>query len=127
MADTYNHTFVGFVGAEQPEAVILVRIHDTRPTSSATGARPLEMSSNELFRRVAVDTIDALEIPPLTDDTPAPDGTPSPDATTPSDALPVDRPRCRTRQTSSSATSLPTDVARGDVGRATHGTIGRIG
>ena len=31
MPDTYNHTFVGFVGAEKPEAVILVRIHDTVP------------------------------------------------------------------------------------------------
>ena len=92
MADTYNHTFVGFVGAEQPEAVILVRIHDTRPTVRRHWGMTLEMSSNELFRRVAVDTIEALEIPPLTDGAPAPapDDTPSPGATSSLDALPVE-------------------------------------
>ncbi|MGI8928716.1 MAG: peptidoglycan D,D-transpeptidase FtsI family protein [Candidatus Limnocylindrales bacterium] len=65
MADSYNHTFVGFVGAEQPEAVILVRIHDTKPRVERNWGMTLEMSSNELFRRVALDTISVLEIPPL--------------------------------------------------------------
>ena len=31
MPHIYNHTFVGFVGAEKPEAVILVRIHEAAP------------------------------------------------------------------------------------------------
>jgi len=65
MQDTYNHTFVGFVGAEHPEAVILVRIHDTEPRVRRNWGMTLEMSSNELFRRVALDTISVLEIPPL--------------------------------------------------------------
>ncbi|MEX2548269.1 MAG: penicillin-binding protein 2 [Chloroflexota bacterium] len=76
MEDTYNHTFVGFVGAERPEAVILVRIHDTEPHVKRNWGMTLEMSSNELFRRVALDTIAALEIPPLGD----------PPTTAPSDA-----------------------------------------
>ena len=40
LENTYNHTFVGFVGAERPEAVILVRIHDTEPdVQQPLGAR----------------------------------------------------------------------------------------
>ena len=65
MEDTYNHTFAGFVGAERPEAVILVRIHDTEPRVRRSWGLSLEITSNELFRRVAQDTIDVLEIPPL--------------------------------------------------------------
>ena len=63
MENTYNHTFVGFVGAEQPEAVILVRIHDTEPRVKVNWGWTLEMTSNELFRRVALDTITALRDP----------------------------------------------------------------
>ncbi len=65
MEDTYNHTFVGFVGAERPEAVILVRIHDTKPRVKRKWGMTLEMSSNALFRRIALDTISVLEISPL--------------------------------------------------------------
>lgn len=73
MEDTYNHTFVGFVGAERPEAVILVRIHDTKPRVKRNWGMTLEMSSNALFRRVALDTISVLEIPPLgATETPSP-------------------------------------------------------
>jgi cell division protein FtsI/penicillin-binding protein 2 len=85
MPDTYNHTFVGFVGAERPEAVILVRIHETIPNVRRHWGMTLEMSSNELFRRVAVDAIAALEIPPLSGEE-----SDRPDATEPSD--PVDLP-----------------------------------
>jgi len=81
MEDTYNHTFVGFVGAERPEAVILVRIHDTKPRVQVNWGMTLEMSSNELFRRVALDTISVLEIPPLEGtETPLPYPTYAPDA-----------------------------------------------
>lgn len=76
MEDTYNHTFVGFVGAERPEAVILVRIHDTKPRVRRNWGMTLEMTSNALFRRVALDTISVLEIQPLDGTT-----TPSPYAT----------------------------------------------
>jgi cell division protein FtsI/penicillin-binding protein 2 len=65
MDNVYNHTFVGFVGAEQPEAVILVRIHETEPRVKRRWGLTLELTSNELFRRVAIETIDVLGIPPL--------------------------------------------------------------
>jgi cell division protein FtsI/penicillin-binding protein 2 len=71
----FNHTFVGFVGAERPEAVILVRIHDTEPRVHRRWGWTLELTSNELFRRVALDTIDVLDIPPLPGTDPQ-DGTP---------------------------------------------------
>jgi cell division protein FtsI (penicillin-binding protein 3) len=81
--DIYNHTFVGFVGAEEPEAVILVRIHDATPTVKRNWGMTLEMSSNELFRRVAVATIETLEIPPLEQDAPAPEESAIPQASEP--------------------------------------------
>lgn len=65
MDDVYNHTFVGFVGAERPEAIILVRIHQTEPRVERRWGMSLEMTSNELFRRVALDTISVLDLPPL--------------------------------------------------------------
>ncbi len=70
MIDTYNHTFIGFVGSEKPEAVILVRIHDTEPHVKRSWGMTLEMSSNELFRRVAMDAITTMDIPPLAPDSP---------------------------------------------------------
>ena len=83
MEDTYNHTFVGFVGAEHPEAVIVVRIHDTQPRvriRRGGGLMTLEMTSNALFRRVALDVISVLEIPPLgATESPAPYATPPSD------------------------------------------------
>lgn len=77
----YNHTFVGFVGAERPAAVILVRIHDTEPGVRRPWGWTLQMTTNELFRRVAVDTIDALDIPPIAQpgDPVAPSGAPTAD------------------------------------------------
>jgi cell division protein FtsI/penicillin-binding protein 2 len=65
MPDTYNHSFVGFVGGDRPEAVILVRIHDTEPTVQRKWGKTLEMTSNALFRRVAQDVISVMEIPPV--------------------------------------------------------------
>ena len=62
--NVYNHTFVGFVGGRQPEAVIVVRIHDTEPRVERRWGMTLEMTSNELFRRVALETIDVLDIAP---------------------------------------------------------------
>ncbi|HLB44474.1 MAG TPA: penicillin-binding protein 2 [Candidatus Limnocylindrales bacterium] len=76
----YNHTFVGFVGAERPEAIILVRVHDTQPRVHRRWGMTLEMTSNELFRRVALDAIDVLDLPPL----PAPSDAPDEPGTAPS-------------------------------------------
>ncbi len=65
LPDTYNHTFVGFVGNGMPEAVILVRIHDTIPTVPKKWGMTLQMTSNELWRRVALDAISVLDLSPL--------------------------------------------------------------
>jgi cell division protein FtsI/penicillin-binding protein 2 len=65
MPDTYNHSFVGFVGGDKPEAVILVRIHHSEPTVQKKWGKTLEMTSNALFRRVAQDVISVMEIPPV--------------------------------------------------------------
>jgi cell division protein FtsI/penicillin-binding protein 2 len=65
LPDTYNHTFVGFIGNPDPQLIILVRIHDTEPLVKKSWGMTLEMTSNELFRHVAVDAISALDIPPL--------------------------------------------------------------
>jgi hypothetical protein len=58
-----------------------VRIHETEPRVHKRWGWTLELTSNELFRRVALDTIDALDIPPLT-------GTDSTDGTPDSTSLP---------------------------------------
>jgi hypothetical protein len=56
---------VGFVGSDRPEAVIVVRIHEAQPEGRGRDQYRIELTSNELFRRVALDTIDVLGIPPL--------------------------------------------------------------
>jgi cell division protein FtsI/penicillin-binding protein 2 len=82
--NTYNHTFVGFIGDPQPKVLILVRIHDTIPTVPHKTYMSLVMSSNELFRRVALDAITALDIPPLPGtEGPGPADQPLPTPTTP--------------------------------------------
>jgi len=68
------------VGAERPEAIILVRVHDTQPRVHRRWGMTLEMTSNELFRRVALDAIDVLDLPPL----PAPSDAPDEPGTAPS-------------------------------------------
>ena len=60
----YNHTFAGFVGSERPEAVIVVRIHEAEPRVKRRFGYILELTSNELFRRIAQDVIEVLDLPP---------------------------------------------------------------
>ncbi|HUG47778.1 MAG TPA: penicillin-binding protein 2 [Candidatus Limnocylindria bacterium] len=84
MDPIYNHTFAGFVGGERPEAVIVVRIHEAEPTVKKRFGYVLEMTSNEVFRRVAQDVIEALDIAPL--DGPALDLPIQPDYELPADA-----------------------------------------
>jgi hypothetical protein len=83
MPHIYNHTFVGFVGAERPEAIIVVRIHEAKPEGRGRDQYRIELTSNELFRRVALDTIDVLDIAPLPED--APQQTPEPAVGVPAD------------------------------------------
>jgi cell division protein FtsI/penicillin-binding protein 2 len=61
----YNHSFVGFVGSERPEAVIAVRIHEAEPRVEKRFGHILDLTSNELFRRIAQDVIEAIDLQPL--------------------------------------------------------------
>jgi cell division protein FtsI/penicillin-binding protein 2 len=63
--NTYNHTFSGFIGREDPEYIIVVRIADAEPRVRRPWGWALEMSSNALFRRIAMDTVQVLDILPL--------------------------------------------------------------
>ncbi len=63
--DLFNFSFVGFVGTAQPEAVMAIRIEESKPTVSGPGILDLGISSYELFRRVAADTMTSLDVDPL--------------------------------------------------------------
>ena len=60
--DVFNFTFVGYVGGDKPEAVVAVRIEEARVTSKFQGAIDINLTSYQLFRRVAVDIIRTLDI-----------------------------------------------------------------
>ena len=56
---SFNLSFVGFVGSDEPRLVIAVRIADT-----ATTATSIPVNSHEVFRRLAQDAMDTLDLPP---------------------------------------------------------------
>ena len=60
--DTFNFTFVGYVGGDKPEAVVAVRIHEADPEVKGPGDLRLNITSYELFRRVARGVITSLDI-----------------------------------------------------------------
>lgn len=60
--DTFNFTFVGFVGGDVPEAIVAIRIHEADPVIKKAGDLRLNITSYELFRRVANGVIDSLDI-----------------------------------------------------------------
>ena len=60
--DTFNFTFVGYVGGDEPEAVVAVRIHEADPYIKQAGDLRLTITSYELFRRVARGVITSLDI-----------------------------------------------------------------
>lgn len=65
LPNVYNHTFGGFIGREEPEVVIIVRIAEAEPTVRKSWGWALEMSTNELFKRIAQDTVDVLDMAPV--------------------------------------------------------------
>lgn len=65
LPDTYNFSFAGFVGTHKPEAVIVTRIEEAVPRILRPGVVELGIMSYELFRRMAIDTMTSLEVPPL--------------------------------------------------------------
>jgi cell division protein FtsI (penicillin-binding protein 3) len=61
----YNHSFVGFVGSERPAAVIAVRVHEAEPRVKKRFGYILDLTANEIFRRIAQDVVEMLDLPPL--------------------------------------------------------------
>jgi membrane peptidoglycan carboxypeptidase len=61
--ERFNFSFVGFVGRDDPEVVIAVRLADTRPKIRGQGELELKVTSFELFRTIAKVAIRELEIP----------------------------------------------------------------
>ena len=83
--DLFNFSFVGFVGTVRPEALMAIRIEESKPTVTGPGILHLGISSYELFRRVAAYTMTSLDVEPLPiveepAASPRPDATPRPDA-----------------------------------------------
>jgi len=66
MNNIFNFSFIGYVGQtrDTPKAGIAVRIGQAKPHVAGQGVLNLKITSYELFRRIAVDVIDTLGIPP---------------------------------------------------------------
>jgi cell division protein FtsI/penicillin-binding protein 2 len=63
--DAFNYTFCGFVGREMPDLIVVVRIHEAKPTVRRRGGAVLpEVQSFDLFRRIAQESIAVLDLPP---------------------------------------------------------------
>jgi len=60
--DTFNFSFVGYVGGDQPAAVVAVRIDEANSLTKGQGDITLNMSSYQLFRRIANGIIRTQEI-----------------------------------------------------------------
>jgi cell division protein FtsI (penicillin-binding protein 3) len=65
--DTFNFSFVGYVGGDAPAAVVAVRIDEANPVIKGAGDLRLNITSYELFRRVAWDIIRTLDVPRASD------------------------------------------------------------
>ena len=63
MPNTFDFTFVGYVGDDGPQAIVVVRLDHVQPKVLAQGQFQLAITSYQLFRRVAQDTILALDLP----------------------------------------------------------------
>lgn len=60
-AHSFNLSFVGFIGREEPRIVIAVRVAGARETVSAN-----PVNSHQVFRRLAQDAMDTLDLAPPT-------------------------------------------------------------
>jgi cell division protein FtsI/penicillin-binding protein 2 len=109
--DAFNYTFCGFVGADAPGLIVVVRIHEAEPTVRRKSGSVLpEVQSFDLFRRIAQEAIAVLDMPPLPgfDPTAVPSDAPPSEAVptpTPADALPTDSAPTTTSPSGSPAAS----------------------
>jgi hypothetical protein len=59
----FNFSFVGFIGSDDPELIVAVRLADTRPRIRDQGVLELDVTSYQLFRRIAKMAVRELGIP----------------------------------------------------------------
>lgn len=60
--DVFNFSFIGYVGSDEPAAVVAVRIEEARAHSEVQGAIELNITSYQLFNRIAHTIIDTLDL-----------------------------------------------------------------
>lgn len=60
--ERFNHSFIGFVGGRKQEYVIAVRLEEPVPIYVKQGQIPLHVESYQLFRRLALATIENLDM-----------------------------------------------------------------
>ena len=63
--DVFNFSFIGFVGRTSPELVITVQVNQGKPIVNRSGDVENAVESFELFRRIATDAMDTLDLPPV--------------------------------------------------------------
>ncbi len=64
-SDVYNFSFIGFVGRTAPQLVIAVQINQGKPVINRPGDVENAVESFELFRRIATDAMESLDVPPV--------------------------------------------------------------
>jgi cell division protein FtsI (penicillin-binding protein 3) len=64
LPNTFNLSFVGFVGRDTPQEIVALRLSRVTPKVVSQGVLDYPVSHYALFRRIAIDVIDALDIPP---------------------------------------------------------------
>ncbi len=65
MSNYFDFSFIGYLGRQRPELIIAVEITHGRPDILGQGIFQQNITSNELFRRIARDAIQALDMAPL--------------------------------------------------------------
>ncbi len=81
MNNIFDFSFVGYLGRQKPDYTIAVTITHSHPTVLAQGVLLQKITPNELFRRIAWDTIQTMDLAPLPGSSPAAPPTLAPAAT----------------------------------------------
>ncbi len=62
--NSFNYSFIGFVGRKGPDVVVAVRIEEGTPTTLRVGQIEMPVESFDLFRRIATDAMTTLDLAP---------------------------------------------------------------
>ena len=101
ISNKFDFSFIGYLGQKKPEYVIAVEIDHGTPDILAQGIFQQDITSNELFRRIARDAIQTLDLAPIPAASPSPSKTPA-KAASPSSARGTE-PRSTPRPTATAA------------------------